>query len=249
MGIGRRMKRFFVNDKTVLVPLDHGVYEGLIVGLENMPRLLGQIAAAGVQGVVLHKGMARAYLPFLPPELGLIVHLSAGTRHAIPSYSRSLVCSVPEALRLGADAVSVHVNIGNDLEDRMLADFGAITEEAHSYGLPVLAMIYARGGQIVNELDSALVTHCIRLGVELGADMIKVAYGSEISGFERAVSASPVPVILAGGGKSENFSAFLQLMQKGLNAGASGVSLGRNIFQHENPAKALKEIVNLVHGN
>lgn len=249
MGINRRLKRFFAADgKTVLVPLDHGVYEGLLPGLEDMPTLIGHIVSAGARGVVLHKGLARACLPFLPPELGLIVHLSAGTRHGLPSYSRTLVCSVAEALRLGADAVSVHVNIGNDMEERMLSDLGVITEEAHLYGLPVLAMIYARGGQIVNEADSSLVTHCIRLGVELGADMIKVAYSGDAEGFARAVQSAPVPVILAGGSKSADFESFQDLLREGLTAGARGVSLGRNIFQHSDPALALKQIVSLVHG-
>jgi fructose-bisphosphate aldolase, class I len=99
------------------------------------------------QGVILHKGMVMAHAGDIRLDQSLIVHLSAGTRHGLPSYNKALVCSVQEALRLGADMVSMHINIGNDLEDRMLSDLGACVEEAHQLGLPLLAMIYARGGR------------------------------------------------------------------------------------------------------
>jgi class I fructose-bisphosphate aldolase len=224
------------------------VSEGGLQGIEDIGEIISGLDSRMVQGVVLHRGMAQAYLGRISPDLRLIVHLSAGTRHGLPPYVKSLVCSVTDALRCGADAVSVHVNIGNDFEDRMLADFGLVVEEAHQLGLPVLAMIYARGGQIVNELDPALVSHCIRLGAEIGADLVKVPYSGDPVSFARAVAASPVPVVIAGGPRQTDFKSFLRQMGEALETGAGGVSIGRNIFQQPDAQKALQAVFELVHG-
>lgn len=240
----RRCQRLFHphSHTSLLLPLDHGISEGMIQGLDNMSSLLKGLDPQVVQGVILHKGMAAALLEELDPRINLIIHLSAGTRHAIPPYAKSLVCSVQEAVRLGADAVSVHVNMGNDCEDRMLTDLGMVTDEAHLLGIPVLAMIYARGGQIVNELDPTLVAHSIRLGAEMGADLVKVPYSGDPESFSKAVRACPVPVLIAGGPKKSDYKTFLHMVAEAMDCGAQGVSIGRNIFQHHNPAKALKEM-------
>ncbi|NCC23939.1 MAG: fructose-bisphosphate aldolase [Deltaproteobacteria bacterium] len=245
-----KLERFFdpKSGRAVLLPLDHGVSEGSLPGFENPKTIFDVLKGCPIQGVILHRGMAQAYLQSIPPRLGLILHLSAGTRHGIPPYAKALVCSVPEALRAGADAVSVHVNIGNDFEDRMLADFGMVVEDAHQLGLPVLAMIYARGGQIVNESDSSLVAHCIRLGAEIGADLIKVPYSGHKESFSRAVEHCPVPVIVAGGPRQADFASFQAQLCEIMETGVRGVSIGRNIFQQTDPKAALESVVKIVHG-
>jgi class I fructose-bisphosphate aldolase len=248
-GCKRRVRRLFSarSDKTILLPLDHGVTEGLLPGLEDMKTLLQQLDPKLVQGVILHKGLARELGSFVDTRQNLIVHLSAGTRHGLPPYNRSLVCSIQEALRIGADAVSVHINIGNDLEDRMLSDLGMVVDEAHQLGIPVLAAVFARGGQIVNELDPTLVAHCIRLGAELGADIVIVPFSGETDSFARAIAACPVPVLIAGGPRQPGFKNFLQMIKQVMDTGAKGVSIGRNIFQHPEPIKALEMIAEIVH--
>jgi class I fructose-bisphosphate aldolase len=178
----------------------------------------------------------------------LTLQLSAGTRHGLPSYNKSIVCSVAEALRLGADAVAVHVNIGNDLEDRMLADFGMVTDEAHGLGLPVMAVIYARGGQIVNELDPSLVAHCIRLGGELGADLVCTPYSAEPQSFSQAVASCPAPVLAAGGPGMDDYEGFLAMAREALELGVAGICAGRNVFQQPDPVQALARLVDVVHG-
>lgn len=249
IGTTRRLHRLFDSktSRTVLLPLDHGASEGLLDGLECVPDLLKNAAELPVKGVVLNKGFTRAFAENISPDVNLIVQLSAGTRHGLPNYNQTVVCSVEEAHRLGADAVSVHLNIGNDLEDRMLQEFGTVTDEAHQLGLPVIAVIYALGGQIVNELDPSLVGHCIRLGGELGADIVCVPYSGNSKAFNRAVSLSPVPVLITGGPSQPDWKSFLGMVEEAIDAGAAGVAIGRNIFQHENPQDALKAIAEIVH--
>jgi class I fructose-bisphosphate aldolase len=166
IGCARKLSRLFDarSGRTVLVPLDQGVGEGMLPGLDDFPGLLGMIRDFPVQGVVLNKGALRSCLSELPANIQAAAQLSGGTRHAVPPYIRSLVCSVHEALRLGADLVVAQVNIANDLEDRMLGDLGAVCDEAHNLGVPALAVIQPKGDRIVNEMDPSLICHCIRLG-------------------------------------------------------------------------------------
>ncbi|MCK9239006.1 2-amino-3,7-dideoxy-D-threo-hept-6-ulosonate synthase [Desulfocurvus sp.] len=250
IGTMRRLGRLFdpKSAKSLILALDHGASEGMVPGLTEFPALLAGSARLPVQGVVLNKGLARASVPAIDLNKRIVIQLSAGTRHGVPTYNQSLVCSLSEALRLGADAVSVHVNIGNDLEDRMLSDFGMVTDEAHGLGVPVMAVVYARGGQIVNELDPALIGHCIRLGGELGADMVCVPYSGDAERFSLAVAACPVPVLLAGGPGQPSWEAFKRMVADGLAAGAAGAVIGRGIFQHKDPLGALAEMCALVHG-
>ncbi|MFZ5810726.1 MAG: class I fructose-bisphosphate aldolase [Thermodesulfobacteriota bacterium] len=250
IGCARKLSRLFDarSGRTVLVPLDHGVGEGMLPGLEDFPKLIGMIRDFPVQGVVLNKGALWACLPGIPAGIQVAAQLSGGTRHAVPPYSRSLVCSVHEALRLGADLVVTQVNIANDLEDRMLGDLGAVCDEAHGLGIPVLAVIQPKGDRIVNEMDPSLICHCIRLGAELGADMVGVPYSGDAKSFSRACAASFVPVVITGGPSRPDFASFLAMVGQALEAGAAGTCVGRNILQHADPREALRRLTDMVHG-
>lgn len=249
IGVYRRLGRLFdaVSGRTVILPLDHGLSEGMLSGLEAVGKLMELARERNVQAVVLNKGPARAHGASLPLEANLVVQLSGGTKHALPPYGRGVVCSVGEALRLGADLVSLQINIGNDLEDRMLGDFGAMADEAHQCGLPVLAVIAPRGGHIVNEYDPSLIAHCIRLGSELGADVTGVPYSGDEESFAAAIAGSDAPVVVTGGPGKGDFAGFLRSMKEALRCGAAGLCVGRYIFQNPDPGKALDQIITLVH--
>jgi fructose-bisphosphate aldolase, class I len=249
-GTLRRLARFFhpVSGRMLLAPMDQGIYEGMMPGIGEIPALLHLLRGLPVQGVILNKGMARAYLTEIPLETQLVVQLSAGTKHCIPPYARGVVSSANEAHRMGADAVAMQVNIGNDLEDRMLADFGMVCDDAHGLGLPVFALIHPKGGHIVNELDPTLIAHCIRLAAELGADVAGVPFSSDPVSFTAAVAASPIPVLVTGGPKQPDFESLLTMIGKALECGAAGSCVGRNFFTRPEPEVALTRIIELVHG-
>jgi class I fructose-bisphosphate aldolase len=249
-GSDRKLARLFHprTGRTIIAPLDHGVMEGMVNGLEELSRLLEMVAEFPIQGVVLNKGAMRAYLADVPLFATAVTQLSGGTRHCLPPYARSLMCGAAEALRLGADMVAVMVNIANELEDRMLADFGAIVDEAHGLGVPVLALIAPKGDRVVNENDPSLINHCIRLGAELGADVTGVPYSGDARSFSRAVAASSSPVVVTGGPSRADFKSFASMVADALAAGAAGTCIGRNVLQHPNPREAMRRIVELVHG-
>jgi fructose-bisphosphate aldolase/2-amino-3,7-dideoxy-D-threo-hept-6-ulosonate synthase len=241
----RRLKRIFRDDnRTVVVPMDHGVSIGPVKGIENMQGIVTSLLKGGADALVLHKGIAGLVDN---GKAGLIVHLSAISNLTPNCQNKVQVCTVQEAVRLGADAVSVHVNIGAQDECNMLTILGKVAQECEQYGMPLLAMMYPRGPKIPNEHESVAVAHAARIGAELGADIIKTNYTGNIVSFKQVVEGCPVPVIIAGGPKTDTAQQLLQVVYDSVEAGGAGLSIGRNVFQHKNPTLMVKALVSIVH--
>lgn len=232
---------------TVIVPMDHGVSLGPVAGLENMGLAIEEAAAGGANAVVVHKGFAGRGRSAACRDLARIVHLSGSTSLSGLALAKTLVCSVEEAIKLGADAVSVHVNVGNAYEREMLADLGRVAREAGEWGMPLLAMIYPRGERIKNEFDPEAVGHAARLGAELGADLVKVPYTGDPATFAEVVRGAGIPVVIAGGPKMSTDREVLEMVHGAMSAGAAGLSIGRNVFQHHAPAAMIRAMSRIVH--
>jgi class I fructose-bisphosphate aldolase len=224
--------------------MDHGVTVGPIDGLIDMREAVNQVAEGGANAVLMHKGLPRCSHRGRGRDVGLIIHLSASTALSPYPNAKILVASVEDALKLGADGVSLHVNLGDETERHMLEHFGEVTSKAAEWGMPVLAMVYARGPKIKNEYDPEVVRHCARVGTELGADVVKVPYTGDVDSFARVTEACCIPVVIAGGPKMDNDRDLIQMAHDSVQAGGSGLSIGRNIFQHRQPAR----IVQALHG-
>ncbi len=207
--------------KVVIVPMDHGLSAGPIYGITDMKKAMALVADGGANAVVVHKGIVAKGHRKSRPDLGLIVHLSGSTSLSPEPDAKTLVCTVEEAVRLGADGVSVHVNIGNGREKEMLADLGRTAERADYWGMPLLAMIYPRGEKIKNEYDPEAIKHAARLGAELGADVVKVSYTGDPESFREVVEGCSVPVVIAGGPKMESDRAVLEMVKGVMEAGAA----------------------------
>ena len=244
-----RMERIMDRDsgKTVIVPMDHGVTLGPMNGLTDMRQTINAIATGGANAIVIHKGLVEAGHRRSGKDVGLIVHLSASTCMAPDPNCKVLVCSVEEAIKLGADAVSIHVNIGAEDEKSMLKDFGRVAKDAMDWGMPLLAMMYMRGSKVKNGFEARLVKHAARVGAELGADIVKVPYTGSVESFQEVVEGCFVPVVIAGGEKMETDRDILEMVKGSVEAGGAGVSIGRNAFQHNHPAQMVRAINHLVH--
>lgn len=232
---------------TVIVPMDHGVTVGAIEGLVDMRETVNDMAEGGADAVLMHKGLVRCSHRNSGKDVGLIVHLSASTALSPKSNSKTLVGTVEEGIRHGADCVSVHVNLGDPDERCMLADLGRVAEACDNWGMPLLAMMYARGPQIQNSYAPDVVAHCARVGVELGADIVKVVYTGNMETFAEVVSSCCVPVVIAGGELMDSTREFLQMVHDSIKAGGSGVSVGRNVFQHPNRISLVRALRAIVH--
>ena len=249
--IGKKIRLERIMDrnsgKTVIIPMDHGISSGPITGLIDMKKTVAEVSDGGANAIVIHKGLVESGHRKRGRDLGLIIHLSASTSLSPDPNTKVLVCTVEEALRLGADAVSIHVNIGADDENEMLKDFGRVSKAAKEWGMPLLAMVYTRGQKIKNEYDSKVVKHAARVGAELGADIVKVPYTGSVESFGEVVAGCFVPVVIAGGPQMETDRDVLVMVQGAMEAGGSGVSIGRNAFQHKKPSLIVKAICKIVH--
>lgn len=251
MSLGKqvRIQRIFNREtgRAIITPMDHGVTVGPIPGIVDMHDAVTDLANGGVDAVLMHKGICRCCHRSTGKDVGLIVHLSASTSLSSYSNRKALVGTVEEAIRLGADGVSVHVNLGDDNESEMLADLGRVARSADDWGMPLLAMLYARGPRIADEYNPRVVAHCARVGVELGADIVKVPYTGDMESFADVTAASCVPVVIAGGPKTETTRQFLQMVDDSLKAGGAGLSVGRNVFQHPRRVELVRALRALVH--
>jgi predicted phospho-2-dehydro-3-deoxyheptonate aldolase len=244
-----RLERIIDRDsrKTVIIPMDHGVTVGPIEGLEDMRATVSKIVAGGANAILMHKGIVRAGHRGTGKDVGLIIHLSAGTSMSPDPNAKELICTVGEAIKLGADAVSVHINLGAETDKEMLGQLGFISERCLQWQMPLVAMMYTRGPKIKNEYDLNNTKHAARVGAELGADIVKVVYTGSVEGFAEVVEGCPVPVVIAGGPKMDSDEDIFKMVGDALKAGAAGVSIGRNAFQHQTPEKMVAALCKMVH--
>ncbi len=249
-GKARRMSKIFrkSSSRTIILPLDHGLTIGAVLGIENIAKTTKDLSIGYVDAMVMHKGLvSHSGLCDKFQEVGLMVHLSASTDLSPCKYNKSIVCTVEEAIKLGADGVSIHINIGNEYEDKMLSDAGKIAAECEHYGLPLLMMVYGRGPKIKDEFSIDVISHCARIGMELGADIVKVPYSGDVESFTKVVNSCNIPVLIAGGNKLSNVRELLSNVANSLLAGGAGISIGRNVFQYPNRVKLAKALEDLVH--
>ena len=247
LGKERRLRRIFREDrKTVIVPMDHGISIGPVTGLINMQETMNNLSMGGVDAVIIHKGIAKNVDV---KRMGLIIHLSASTELCPDPNWKVQMTSVKQAIKMGADGVSIHINIGASNECNMLVDMGKIADECEDFGMPLLAMMYPRGPNIKNSHDVDLVKHIARLGAELGADVVKTNYTGSLETFREVVKGCPVPVVIAGGSKAKTDEDLLKMVLESIQEGGVGVSIGRNVFQDQKTTLMVKALSAIVHNN
>lgn len=247
VGKQRRLQRILdgATGRCVMVPMDHGASVGPLAGIERPALAVRHAREGGANVVVVHKGLVRTILPELG-SLGLLVHISASTSLNPDGNDKRIVATVEECVRLGADGVSVHVNVGAKEESRMVEDLGAVAEACERNGMPLLAMMYPRGHDIEDPHDLKYVAHVARLAAELGADIVKCPYTGSTESFRKVVESCPAPVLISGGAKMDSDLHVLKVVQGAVAAGGAGVSIGRNVWQHAHPEAMCRAIGDVV---
>lgn len=246
MVFGRdiRLARILNEGKMLCIPMDHGISNGPIKGLEDIHSVIYECSSAGLTCVLVNKGIIKS-MP-RPPNIGIIAHFSASTSIGPAPNRKILIGSVEEAIRLGADAVSLHINIGSKEEPEMLQKLGMISDKCDEWSVPLVAMMYPRGENIKNPHDPEIVAHAARVGAEAGADVVKTVYTGDPASFRRVVRGCPVPIVIAGGPKANTDREILEMCEGAMMAGAKGVTFGRNIFQHKNPPTIVRALYKII---
>jgi class I fructose-bisphosphate aldolase len=241
------------NGKALFLAYDQGFEHGPTdFNDENIdPQKVLQIADYGYfTGVILQKGIAEKYYWKQGYKVPLIVKLNGKTNLVKDQdpYSPQ-ICSVEEALSYGAKAVGYTIYIGSEYEPMMTQEFGKIEQEAEEAGIPVIAWMYPRGKSIPDENDPKIVAYAARVGLELGADIVKVRYTGDIASFKWVVqSAGKTKVVVMGGSKMEE-DRFLKMVEEVMEAGAIGMAVGRNVWQSSEPLAIAKKIAKIIFEN
>lgn len=225
----------------MVVPLDHTVTDGPFADCDTYDALLRAAATNGADTIVVHKGRLAQIDATVYAKLTVIVHISASTKYATDPNYKYPVGNVEACVQRGADAISVHVNLGSATEERQIAMLASVADECNRVGVPLLAMLYPRGDGIKHHPYMDVLAHAASLAVDLGADIVKLPLAGSVAEMSEVIRRCPIPVVAAGGPRSsdEEFSAFVG---KVMQSGAHGMAAGRNIFLAPDPAAKIREI-------
>ncbi len=235
----------------MLLAYDQGFEHGPSADFNDQnidPGYIMDIAVKGdFTGVVFHKGIAGKYYNGKVP---LIVKLNGKTSLPKGEPVSTLVCSVEEAISLGAKGVGYTIYLGSANESVMLEEFGQVEEEAHEEGLPAIAWIYPRGEAVKNDTAPEIVAYAARAGLEMGADAVKIKYTGATDSFRWAVKAAGLAkVFMSGGPKAPTDESFLTQVKGAMDAGATGLAVGRNVWQNAEPLRTAASLRDIIFRN
>ncbi|WP_305783543.1 2-amino-3,7-dideoxy-D-threo-hept-6-ulosonate synthase [Symbioplanes lichenis] len=245
----RRLGRLGHDDgRFLFVPMDHSISDGPIASVPKFRRIVTEVAAAGADAIVVHKGRAATIADLPLGTCALIVHLSASTRNAPDADAKVLVGSVEDAVRLGADGVSIHVNFGSATESEQLRDFGDVATACATFGMPLLAMVYARGPNVADPLDPVLLSHITNVAVDLGADIVKTSPPRLTDELPAIVDNCAAHLVISGGPRADDDDyGLIRLAEDAVAAGAAGLAVGRRVWADPDPAGVVGALTNVVH--
>jgi class I fructose-bisphosphate aldolase len=212
------------------------------------PKYIIDIAKkGGYTGIIFQKGIAEKYNKEIrKSKVPLIVKLNGKTNLFKGEPIARQLCTVKEAVKLGAAAVGYTIYLGSDYEDEMLQEFESVQREAHSRELPMIAWIYPRGKSVKNKNKARLMAYSARTGLEIGADIIKIQYNGNAKDLRWAVkSAGKTKVVIAGGIKKEE-KKLLKQVKEIMNTGCIGIAIGRNIWQNKNPLEITSKVKKII---
>jgi len=248
------LSKLTTNDKAIYLAYDHGIEHGPVdlVGKSIDPAYILDIAVKGdYNGIVLQEGVAEKYYfnTGYQKQISLILKLNGKSSLVKGEPISKQLCSVEEAVRLGAVGVGYTIYLGSEHESEMLKEFSEIEDQAHERGLVALVWIYPRGKAVKDDKSPEITAYAARMALEMGADIAKIKYCGSTECFKRAVeSAGKTKVVLSGGAKTKDPEEFLDVVRSIMEAGAIGVAVGRNVWQSENPLEMTERIKEIIWG-
>ena len=234
--------------RILTVAIDHAPSYGVLEGLEDIQQVVDEVAGAGPDAVLMMKGVAERCFAQHAGKVALILKCSS-----ISPYhpERDVwVGSVEDALRLGADAIAMAMTVGGAEQPQLMANAEALVGEAEKVGLPVIVHAYPCGECVPPEERYSVerVAYASRMAMELGVDIIKTFYTGSVESFARVVEiAAPALVVAAGGLRLETDADVLQMAYDVVQAGAAGITFGRNIWQSGNTGGVIRALKRVVH--
>ena len=246
VSLGKIMK----NGKALFLAYDHGLEHGPtdFNDKDVDPDYIVEIAEQGkYNALIFQKGIAEKYNDRIKAsKIPLIIKLNGKTNLTKGDPVSRQICTVKEAIKLGAVAVGYTIYIGSIHESVMMKEFDSIEEEAHAKGLPVIVWIYPRGKSVENPDDGKVMAYAARTGLEIGADIVKMKYNGNPKDLKWAVEAAGRTKIMIAGGAKEGEENLLKEAKEIMKAGCAGLAIGRNVWQSDNPLKLTEKLKKIV---
>ncbi len=250
LGKEVRMNRLLSHGdgKFLGITVDHAIARGVIRGLDTIVDTLGAVAAGRPDAITMQKGIAeRCFAPYAGK---IPLALKCTSTSPYQPDEDTLLCDVEEAVRLGADAVSVGCIVCGDKQAEQIAALALMAKKAASFGMPLIGHVYPRGLADKSAWsDAENVTYAARLASEVGVDIIKTTYTGDAKSFEKVARACPSMVVAAGGEPGKDLESYFTMTRNVLDAGGAGVTYGRFVFQYKNPGALIRALGTMVHGN
>ncbi len=244
-GKSRRLKRLLVGPKgrCLLVPLDHGPWLGPLRGIDRPVEIVRKVAAGGANALLVTPGFMRDVEPVIGPEMGIILRVSLSAGLSAEAVQEIPAVTATTAVRLDADAVAVSIFFGRGGEVNMVRFLGQLIEECQGLGIPVVAEMMPGADHFYS---AEAIAHAGRIGMELGADIIKTNYCGNIDGFKDVLASIKLPTIIAGGPSQGGDEDTLRVAREAIDAGAAGVAFGRRVWQAEDPEALIRQLKEVV---
>lgn len=248
LGKEVRLSRI-VNRKSgrmLAITVDHPITRGMMPGLVDIRSVMRKVVAGGPDAITMHKGIAEKVFAPYAGQSSIILKASAYSVQYHPTYDTP-VADVEEAVRFGADAISVGCIVGGPDQAQQLTFLGKISKEAASAGMPLVAHIYPKGALIKDQHDAQVLAYAVRAGAELGVDIIKTMWSGSAESFRSVVDSCPSIVALAGGEMGETLEDYLRMTREALDVGMRGVTYGRFVWSHPHTSAVIKALSALMH--
>jgi fructose-bisphosphate aldolase/2-amino-3,7-dideoxy-D-threo-hept-6-ulosonate synthase len=240
-GKSRRMGRLFVSEKKrcLLSPLDHGAWLGPVKGIDKPEHIVEEVVAGGANAILAGPGFLKRAAPAIPSTLGVVLRLSLTAGLSRQGTQETPIADLDTALAMDVDAVAVSVFFGRDGDLEIYHWLAEVIQACRYYDMPVLAEMMPPEA---DSYDSKAIAHASRIGVEIGADIIKTNYCGEVDPFKKVVESVGVPLIVAGGPKQAGDPPVEKMVSEVVRAGAAGVAIGRRVWQADNPRLVTQQI-------
>ena len=244
-----RLNHIFRDDgKTFILAMDHASLFGAMPGLENPGEVIHKIRQGGADAILTTYGVSKQFAEQIG-GMGLILRVDGGV--SLLAQERgplSLLYGVEDALRLGADAVGCMGMPGSKFEAKTLPYLSELVTQCSEWNMPVMAEMLPGGFEDPDRLWTAEnLAHVCRIGAAMGVDFIKTAYSGDVESFRRVVEQVYVPLVVLGGSKSDDPRDLLESIHGAIQAGASGVAVGRNVYQYPEPEKIAAGVAAIIH--
>lgn len=244
-GKSRRLNRLFVGEKgrCLLSPLDHAGWLGPVKGLDRPRAIVGQVIRGGANAILASPGFLQAAAGVIPPQVGLVLRVSVTAGLATNISQETPIAALEAALRMDADAVAVSVFFGRQGDVEIYRWLAGLIQACQPYAMPVVAEMMPPEDR---SYDAGAIAHAARIGMEIGADVIKTNFCGKADEFQQVVEAVPLPIIVAGGPRQKDDSSLVNMVREALAGGAKGVAIGRRVWQSDDPEGMTRQIAQIL---